>query len=68
MADQRPSQRPSGDAFTPVRSVRLYETIIEQIAALVEGGDEVGLDGTAQDQEALDVEEELLCLGLRPSG
>ena len=37
-ADQHPSQRPSGDAFTPVRSVRLYETIIEQIAALVEGG------------------------------
>lgn len=35
---QRPSQRPSGDAFTPVRGVRLYETIIEQIAALVEGG------------------------------
>ncbi len=30
--------RPSADAFTPVRSVRLYETIIEQIAALVEGG------------------------------
>ena len=34
MADQRSS----ADAFTPVRSVRLYETIIEQIAALVEGG------------------------------
>ena len=31
-------QRPSTDAFTPVRSVRLYETIIEQIAALVEDG------------------------------
>lgn len=26
------------DAFTPVRSVRLYETIIEQIAALVQNG------------------------------
>ena len=26
------------DAFTPVRSVRLYETIIEQIATLVQNG------------------------------
>ena len=28
----------SGDAFVPIRSVRLYETIIEQIAALVQDG------------------------------
>jgi len=34
MADRHPS----GGGFTPVRGVRLYETIIEQIAALVEGG------------------------------
>ena len=29
---------PPDDAFTPVRSVRLYETIIEQIATLVQNG------------------------------
>ncbi|PPR72564.1 MAG: putative L-lactate dehydrogenase operon regulatory protein [Alphaproteobacteria bacterium MarineAlpha3_Bin2] len=32
------SPTPSSDAFTPIRNVRLYETIIEQIAALVEDG------------------------------
>jgi len=33
-----PPPAPSSDAFTPVRTVRLYETIIEQIAALVHDG------------------------------
>jgi len=32
------SPSPSTDAFTPIRNVRLYETIIEQIAALVHDG------------------------------
>jgi len=31
-------KNPSTDAFQPIRSVRLYETIIEQIAALVQDG------------------------------
>ncbi len=33
-----PSAAPSDTAFSPIRSVRLYETIIEQIAALVRDG------------------------------
>ncbi len=33
-----PSAQASVDAFQPVRSIRLYETIIEQIAALVHDG------------------------------